>query len=1287
MSKIKQYDFVKGLQKNQKADKGQYDFLSLPTQELSLDELRKRNSEQVKKQIEEQTQEPIKINIPPIGNMAIDIANNPLTQKVADVIAEPFKTISKGMTQLVGTGGEVGIPPQIGLTANPVAGAINLATGIAELPMLIGTVPLSILNGALDEIGLQSITKPINKAFQTIQEAPSNAAQEITDALEKHGTATKIRNFVDNLTGEKLRINPQVAGETKEAANNLTGLAAIVGVAALGTSVFKGLKENIKVQSELKDLGYTSKQVQSMKPEEAYRVLSENTKKELLAQSEKETELRNNINQQTEQTNVQQIGQTLNIKNPEIFNKSLEETKNAVQKQSTNEVDVRKQSDNGEKVGGTYTESKITPEESQVKKEVIDNNAKAIEQLTSQGKTPEDISKALNVPVDEVKSKIVEQSAEILTEKTSQKLNFKEPEKLSDIPPDNIIDEKLAQSKEPPETISITKAKMNDLRESVGLPELEKTARQAIPDTYEKVKTEIDNGIRNEQNLINDISNGKHGLDSSQSFEAAYYLTKESNRWNVIFDKIKQARKEGDVSTETMLQALADESLTKMKDLTNAVSNVTSDWGRFGRFMQVQLANDYSIARTMQRAEMYAPEGKIPVETKTKLENLSSDLAKLQEAYNKFKVEQPSKNIEDFIKNAQRKNDIERRRGIRAVTKDELKKERESLWVDLYKQTNVAAAGIPLTPEAIKTMGKLATNYVKEGIITVEGLVDEFYNGFKGQISKEDIMKAISGYGKQAQMTKDEVRINLNKAKQEMKLLLAIEDVKKGNQPFKKEINRTEPNEKVKGLQRLLNSLTKENVDISDAIKLKSQKTRVKNNIIDYERRLNEKDFSFKKRQSIIPDEELTNLKIKEHQLKKQIELELYRVQRLNMTKWDKTKELIGGLINVPRSLLATADLSMVLRQALPATVSEPLLAYQAFKEMHKAAVSSKYFDKIMTEIEIHPYARIMEKMGIQYTGTGADLVSLAKKEEAFIASHILNKIPGLKTITEFSERGAVAFTNRMRFLQATKQIDYLMSKGLTPENNLKVYKDIGDVINWSTGRSDIGALERIPGTINAILFSPRNLVAKLQYFNPKNYITMETPARKLLTKQMIATIAQGVGLANMMNVMGAKIETDPRSADFMKGRFGNTRIDMFGGFQQIAVFLARLGSGSAKSSETGNVMPLDNSKFPFTNRADLILRFLRSKLSPQASFGVNALAGKDMMGEEFGKDVPSTIWNTFVPMVLQDTFDAQKELGWGALGVGLLGFYGAGTQTYASREKKSKGSNFNFDVNFNFAQ
>lgn len=1241
----------------------QYNFLDLPkvTASLSLEELKKRNKEQVEAQLKG------KEELQRLEGQRI-FTGNPLQDAIGtaviNAVEQPFKTIEKGIKQL----GHPRIPNS---GTNPIAGAINLATGIAEVPMLIGTVPISGVLAGLDEIGLKKVTEPINKTFETIQEAPKNIAQEITEALEENGTATKIRNFVDMKNREfgvsqtPLRIEEQKANEIKESVNNLTGLSAIVGATVGAGQVAGGLVKNAKLQTKLGKMGYTKTEISKMNPKLAEKIVEKRLKED--AKKEIETYVK-------EKVDITKIADEVTKKQFEDFNKEI-----LPEKQTTPDLGespkadipfmITKQMESDLLKRGISQENinRMTPEEANT----------ALKEMAQQDevfKQPEKITesqvseKPTEIIPEEIKTPKVE---EVLTKEAPKEAEIKQAEK------------ELNTSSADPEIIGITKVKLNELSKKIGLEEIKKVATQHIPDVNSRIIPEIEQGLRTPQTLLAELRSGKR--TDTQPFETTYFLERENQIWERNIERLREARADGNKALEKIYELQAEESLGIMKSLIDTFNQTGSDIGRYFRFMQEGRAKDFSIARLMQRAEVVAPDGKVLAETKTQLENYAYELGKVQEALNKYQTKYPSRTIDDFIKDIERRQAFEQRKTKRAVSLSELKAEREVLWADLYKITGNLSANPFVNPEAIKKAGLLMENYVRAGIKTAEGIIDEFYNGFKGQVSKEDIMKALSGYGRQnKQPTKDEVKTNLQNAKREMKLLLQIEDAKKGIvQGGKKQSVQTE---RIKTLQQILNKTKKENIDISDAQKLKAQKTRVLNNIKEYERRLREGDYTKKISKPVQADAELTNLKVKERQLRQQIELVIYKEKRRKMTKGEKFREELVKIANIPRTLLATADLSMPLRQGLPASSAHPKIAYEAFKEMHLSAGSKKHFDELMTKIENSPYARIMEKMGIQFTGIGDDLIALAKKEEAFIGSGILSRIPFIKetlgTLTEFSERGAVAYLNYMRWKIAEKHAKLMEARGLTVENSPKAYKDVGNVINWGTGRADLGMFERIPGFANAVLFSPRTLVAKWELMNPVNYFKLSRDAQRLFWRQQMSTVAQGVMFLNLMKLAGADVETDPRSSDFAKARFGNTRIDIMGGQQQNFVLMTRVafglfGAENMKRTSTGELAE--------KNIGMLLLDYARNKLSPQASIGADLLFGEryETGDESFGQN----FYERMMPLVWQDMLEAQTELGWGAIGTTLLGFYGAGTQTFKPEEKEIKFNNkeLRFDFNFNF--
>jgi hypothetical protein len=107
---------------------------------------------------------------------------------------------------------------------------------------------------------------------------------------------------------------------------------------------------------------------------------------------------------------------------------------------------------------------------------------------------------------------------------------------------------------------------------------------------------------------------------------------------------------------------------------------------------------------------------------------------------------------------------------------------------------------------------------------------------------------------------------------------------------------------------------------------------------------------------------------------------------------------------------------------------------------------------------------------------------------------------------------------------------------------------------------------------LNTLFFSPRLMASRLNFMDPTWYMRLDPYARKQALKSLGKLGVFGAGAGAAGAVAGGKIGTDPRSSDFGKIRFGNTRLDPLGGFSQYLVAGSRLASGKSISSVTGQV-------------------------------------------------------------------------------------------------------------------
>ncbi len=383
--------------------------------------------------------------------------------------------------------------------------------------------------------------------------------------------------------------------------------------------------------------------------------------------------------------------------------------------------------------------------------------------------------------------------------------------------------------------------------------------------------------------------------------------------------------------------------------------------------------------------------------------------------------------------------------------------------------------------------------------------------------------------------------------------------------------------------------------------------------------------------------------------------------------KWD----IVVDLLNVPRTLMSSFDMSMPFRQAAIQTVSHPIKAAKAMKDMHIAAFSEKASKRMYDAIKSRTNNGLYEEFKLDILNFEDPFSRLTNREEAFI-SKTAQKIKFLGAGVRMAGRAAYTYLNRIRADVFDSYANELKKSGITPENNPETYKALASWVNISTGRGSYGRFNQFAPTASAVLFSPRLLASRFEILNPHAYYTIYKTS-PLLAKKAISDAVKffgaTVGLLALAKQSGvADVEFDPRSADFLKMRIGETRIDPLAGFSQIMRFISREVTGQTKTAK-GEIVT--GEKFPYPTRADIAGRFAESKLNPHIGLLWSWMKGKGYLGEKF--DIEQEALNRILPLYLQDVKDAVNEHGLaGGLSITAPGFYGMGVQVYTPRPAKA---------------
>lgn len=385
---------------------------------------------------------------------------------------------------------------------------------------------------------------------------------------------------------------------------------------------------------------------------------------------------------------------------------------------------------------------------------------------------------------------------------------------------------------------------------------------------------------------------------------------------------------------------------------------------------------------------------------------------------------------------------------------------------------------------------------------------------------------------------------------------------------------------------------------------------------------------------------------------------EVFKKRGVGEKIWQGVKDVL----NVPRSLMSSIDMSAPLRQGAVLFATKPKQGAAAFKDMVKYFFQPKFFEASMEDITHRPSYPLMRESKLALTDTSQNSYGLTDKEEAFM-SNLAEKIPVVGRLVGASERAYTGFLNKIRadvFDDISKEY---IAGGITPQERPEVFAALADFINTASGRGNLGPLNKAATILNSVFFSPRFMASRLQMLNPQWYFKQPPPVRKLAMMSAVKFVGTGLSILALAKAGGADVETNPNSADFGQIKIGNFRWDVWAGFRPWVNLIAREITGERKSTTSNKLVP--------ANRLDLLTSFTRGKLAPVPGLAVNLLQGKDILGVPV--DVKQSIIDNLTPLYIQDVQTAIKEGGLtGGIAVGLPAFFGVGTNAYSPTQSSN---------------
>jgi len=379
----------------------------------------------------------------------------------------------------------------------------------------------------------------------------------------------------------------------------------------------------------------------------------------------------------------------------------------------------------------------------------------------------------------------------------------------------------------------------------------------------------------------------------------------------------------------------------------------------------------------------------------------------------------------------------------------------------------------------------------------------------------------------------------------------------------------------------------------------------------------------------------------------------------------------IDAGLNFLRTSKATADVSYALRQGAMLSARRPGAATTAFVKSLQAALSEHTAEQIDNAIRTHPNQYLRDRAGLYLAELGDGTGSVKPREEAFM-SNAAENIPGWGRVVKGSERNMVTGLNLLRVAAFD---GFLEAHPNATRAELEAW---ADYVNKASGRGDLGQSAGAARLLSSVFFAPRFAVSRFQTpWTVVKYWKMPR-VRNEIAKDMAAFYGTGIAALTLAGLAGASVGTDPRDPDFGKVRFGDTRVDLWGGEVQAFRLLANMATNGydrikLAATDGKDMTNAERAGIENYDPLDAAGRFARYKLAPSITMPHDLITGKDVTGQDTSR--LKTAATAVLPMLWTDVYDAYHAYeGTGAkvgaaAGTLIGGGMGLGVSTYPDSE------------------
>lgn len=429
------------------------------------------------------------------------------------------------------------------------------------------------------------------------------------------------------------------------------------------------------------------------------------------------------------------------------------------------------------------------------------------------------------------------------------------------------------------------------------------------------------------------------------------------------------------------------------------------------------------------------------------------------------------------------------------------------------------------------------------------------------------------------------------------------------------------------------------------------QETALKESIARYEAKIKAGEFPARPKPTL-PDD-LQPLYVKREALKAEAASMKAKIQAAQEARDRPLLAKVGHeLFNVPRTLVASTDLSAGLNQGMFTAYTHPDVWAKANVAGLYALKNEANYYKVIGEVRANKYFDDAVAGGLKI---GADAPHFDPGGDMMLSRMLSHSAEvggiGLNPIAA-SERAYVATLTKLRMDMFAHMVDAAEKPamfGLIKPKKLTLsdYKEIADWVNVSTGAGTNGIAKGLQSAnkVVPVIFSPSYMVSRWQLaWGSPGRLLRAVKTNPRVAYEIVKDYAKFAGAAGGMlyaaKMAGADVELDPRSTAFGKIHLGGTTIDPFSGI--LAPYRVMAQSTAGAKQANGGVMP--------PNAATTLGYYATGKFSPLMRSGINffsGLAKKEMFGKSYDPRTPEGLKNTglsMLPIQVQSQMDLAED-------------------------------------------